>query len=126
MKPTYFDFTVENLPEAKHFFEHAFGWRLEKFPMPYEYYRIQAGPEDEPGIDGGIGAIADTPTAQGRPLTQVTIPVPDLDECIARIEELGGTVIEPKMPIPGIGWFAACAEPGGLLFGVMEADPEAK
>ena len=94
--------------------------------MPYDYYRIQAGAEDEPGIDGGIGAIADTPTVEGKPLTQVTIPVPSVDECIARIEEAGGRVIEPKMPIPGIGWFAACAEPGELLFGVMEADPEAR
>ena len=127
MKPTYFDFTVRDLDVAKSFFEEVFEWRLEKFPgMPYEYYRIQAGAENEPGIDGGIGAIADTPTAEGRPLTQVTIPVPSVDDYIARIEVAGGKVIESKMPIPGIGWFAACAEPGGLLFGIMEADPEAK
>jgi len=127
MKPSYFDFTVKDLDKAKSFFEHVFDWRLEKFPgMPYDYYRIQAGAEDEPGIDGGIGAIADTPTAEGRPLTQVTIPVSSVDDCIGLVEEAGGEVVEPKMPIPGIGWFAACAEPGGLLFGVMEADPEAK
>ncbi len=127
MKPTYFDFTVKDLNQAKLFFEHVFDWRLVKFPgMPYDYYRIQAGAENEPGIDGGIGAIADTPTAEGRPLTQVTIPVPSVDDCIARVEMAGGNVIEPKMPIPGIGWFAACAEPGGLLFGIMEADPEAQ
>ena len=87
--------------------------------MPYDYYRIQTGTENEPGIDGGIGAISDTPTAEGRPLTQVTIPVPSVDNCIARIENAGGRIIEPKMPIPGIGWFAACAEHGGLLFGVI-------
>lgn len=127
MKPTYFDFTVKDLDTAKSFFEHVFDWRFEKFPgMPYDYYRIQAGAEDEPGIDGGIGAIADTPAAQGKPLTLVTIPVSSVDDCIARVDEAGGKVIEPKMPIPGIGWFAACAEPGGLLFGVIEADPEAK
>ena len=127
MKPTYFDFTVKNLDEAKTFFEQVFNWRLEKFQgMPYDYYRIQAGTEDEPGIDGGIGAIADTATAQGKPLTQATIPVESVDDCIARVEKAGGKVIEPKMPIPGIGWFAACAEPGGLLFGVMETGPEAK
>ena len=40
--------------------------------MPYDYYRIQAGSENEPGINGGAGAIADTPTAEGKPLTQVT------------------------------------------------------
>jgi predicted enzyme related to lactoylglutathione lyase len=127
MKPTYFDFTVKDLGEARSFFERVFAWRFEKFPgMPYDYYRIQAGPQNEPGIDGGIGAIADTPTAQDSPLTQVTIPVSSVDECVARVEQAGGKVIEAKMPIPGIGWFAACAEPGGLLFGVMEADSTAK
>ena len=126
MKPTYFDFTVSNLTQAKTFFERVLNWRFDRFPMPYEYYRIQTGSEDEPGIDGGIGAIADTPTSGGKPLTQVTIPVPNLDECLARVKEQGGTIIEPKMPVPGIGWFAACAEPGGLLFGIIEADPDAK
>ena len=127
MKPSYFDFTVNDLDEAKSFFEHVFDWRLEKFPgMPYDYYRIQAGAEGEFGIDGGMGTIADTPTAKGQPLTQVTIPVPSVDDCIARVEEAGGKIVEPKRAIPGIGWFAACVEPGGLLFGVMEADPAAK
>ena len=126
MKPTYFDFTVKDLDQAKSFFEQVFDWKLEKFSgMRYDYYRIHAGAENEPGIDGGIGAIADTPTAAGKPLTQVTIPVPSVDDFVARVEEAGGKVIEPKMPIPGIGWFAGCAEPGGLLFGVMEMDANA-
>ena len=125
MKPAYFDFTVNDLSLAKTFFENVFGWRFERFPMPYEYYRILAGSDDEPGIDGGIGAIADTPTSGGRPLTQVTIPVTDLDRCVAQIEKGGGQIVEPKMPIPGIGWFAACTEPGGLLFGILQADPDA-
>ena len=127
MKPVYFDFTVKDLEKAKSFFEYVLDWRFEKFPgMPYDYYRIRAGAETDPGIDGGIGAIADTPTAEGRPLTQVTISVPRLDDCIARVERAGGRVIEPRTAIPGIGWLAACAEPGGLLFGLLEADPEAK
>jgi predicted enzyme related to lactoylglutathione lyase len=74
MKPAYFHFTVKDLAKAKTFFEHVFDWRFEKFPMPYDHYKIQAGAEQEPGI----------------------------------------------------GWLARCAEPGGLLFGVMEADPDAR
>lgn len=122
MKPTYFDFTVRDLGQARTFFERVFGWRFEKFPMPYEYYRIQAGPEGEPGIDGGIGALKDTPTAGGRPMTQVTVSVPDLDQSIAKVLESGGRVVEAKMQIPGIGWYATCAEPGGLLFGMIQVD----
>jgi predicted enzyme related to lactoylglutathione lyase len=126
MKPIYFDFTVGNLSAARRFFEQVFGWRFEKFPMPYEYYRIQAGAPDEAGIDGGIGQIGDTPISGGKPLTQVTVPVANLDEFIMRVQGSGGRVVEPKMPIPGIGWYATCAEPGGLVFGMIQPDPNAR
>ncbi len=125
MKPTYFDFTVQDIGAARRFFERVFNWRFERFPMPYEYYRIQAGNPDEPGIDGGIGAIADTTLSEGEPLTQITIPVPNLDEFIARVKASGGHVIEEKTPILGIGWYATCAEPGGLKFGIIQSEPSA-
>ncbi len=123
MKPTYFDFTVQNVVQAREFFEKVFGWRFERFPMPYEYYRIQAGPEGEPGIDGGMGEVKDAPIAGGRPMTQVTVQVEDLDEIIAKVQASGGRMVEPKIMIPGIGWYATCAEPGGLMFGVIQVDP---
>jgi len=126
MKPAYFDFTVEDISSARHFFERVFGWKFERFPMSYEYYRIQAGDPGEPGIDGGIGAIKDTQIAGGKPLTQVTIPVADLDQFISKVHDSGGKIIEAKMAIPGIGWYATCAEPGGLKFGMIEADPAAQ
>ncbi len=126
MKPTYFDLTVHDVSQALKFFEEIFGWKFEPFPMPYEYYRIQAGPEEEPGIDGGIGAVKDAPIANGMPMTQVTVPVANLDEVISKVQASGGRVIEPRMPIPGVGWYATCAEPGGLRFGIIQGDPTAK
>jgi len=125
MKPTYFDLTVHDVGKAKAFFEQVLGWRFEKFDMPYEYFRIQAGPSAEQGIDGGIGAIRDAPLSGGHPLTQVTIPVQDLEAVLASVVAAGGCVVEPRVPIPGIGWYATCAEPGGLKFGVIQEDPSA-
>lgn len=66
MKPTYFDFTVRDVARAKSFFETVLGWRFQNFDMPYEYHRIQAGRANEPGIDGGIGAIKDAPLSEVR------------------------------------------------------------
>jgi predicted enzyme related to lactoylglutathione lyase len=126
VKPTYFDLTVSDIGQARSFFEATLGWRFEKFDMPYEYYRITAGSESEPGIDGGIGAVKDTPLSEGRPMTQVTVPVANLNEVVARVVAHGGSIVEPRIPIPGIGWYATCAEPGGLKFGLIEADPAAK
>ena len=125
-KPTYFDLTVRDIGQARDFFESVLGWRFEKFQMPYEYYRIQAGPHGEPGIDGGIGATSDAHVAEGRPMTQVTIPVKNLDHTISLVRTHGGKVVEDKLPIPGIGWYATCAEPGGLKFGIIQADTNAK
>jgi predicted enzyme related to lactoylglutathione lyase len=126
VKPTYFDLTVSDVAQARAFFESVLGWRFEKFDMPYEYYRIQAGAESEPGIDGGMGSAKDTPLSEGRPMTQVTVPVTNLNDVLARVVANGGNIVEPRVPIPGIGWYATCAEPGGLKFGLIEADVSAK
>jgi uncharacterized protein len=65
------------------------------------------------------------PLAAGRSLAQLTVPVPDLDGVPARVLQAGGRQAEPRMPIPGVGWYATCAEPGGLCFGLIQADPSA-
>jgi predicted enzyme related to lactoylglutathione lyase len=122
MRPTYFDLTVKDVAATRAFFEKVLEWKFERFPMPYEYYRNTTGAPGEAGIDGGIGAIKDAPLARGRPVTQVTVEVRDLDDVLSRVAAGGGTVVEPRMPIPGIGWYATCAEPGGLLFGLVQVD----
>ena len=71
--------------------------------MPYEYYRIQVGPEDEAGIEGGVGSVKDAPLSEGRPMTQVTVPVTSLDYVFARVIGSGGSIVEQRVPIPGIG-----------------------
>ena len=125
MKPQYFDLTVMDVEAARRFFEACLGWRFVPFdPIP-GYYRIQAGSSNEPGIDGGIGAMKDFPQSEGRSLTLMTIPVPDVDDIISKVETNGGRIVEPKRSIPGIGWFCTCAEPGGLLFGVLQPHPGA-
>lgn len=126
MKPTYVDLTVPDVAQARVFFEKVLDWRFEKIDMPYEYYRIEAGPENEPGIDGGVGSVADAPLSDGRPMTQVTVPVADLNDVLARVVASGGSILEQRVVIPGIGWYATCTEPGGLKFGLIEADPSAK
>jgi uncharacterized protein len=125
MKPIYFDLSVADLAKARRFFEEALGWKFERFPMPYEYYRITAGPPGEAGIDGGIGQLADAGQATDLPMVNLVIPIPDLDSVVEKVTSCGGTVVEPRTPIPGIGWMATCAEPGGLRFGLLEADPNA-
>jgi uncharacterized protein len=59
-------------------------------------------------------------------MTQMTVTVPSVDEAVSKVLAGGGRILEPKMPIPGVGWYATCAEPGGLMFGMIEADATAR
>ena len=42
----------------------------------------------------------------------------------ARVKELGGEATDP-MPVPQMGWFAACTDPHGNEFGLWQTDPSA-
>ena len=78
------------------------------------------GAEGEPGIDGGL-------LRRSTPAQTVvnTVDVPDVDECVARVEQGGGRVVVPKMPVPGVGWLVHAQDPDGNTFGMMQSDPAA-
>jgi len=54
-----------------------------------------------------------------------TIDVQDLDAMLVKIMTHGGTIINPKMAIPGIGWFALFKDAEDNVFGLMQEDNEA-
>jgi predicted enzyme related to lactoylglutathione lyase len=53
------------------------------------------------------------------------VAVPSVDDATRKIVQAGGTVVAPKMAVPGVGWTAYFADPEGNAFGVMEFDPAA-
>ena len=55
-----------------------------------------------------------------------TIDVPDVNTCLAAIIDSGGTVLVPKMTLPGIGYLAYFKDPQGNIFGIITSDATAK
>jgi predicted enzyme related to lactoylglutathione lyase len=111
-------------PEAvQPFYQDVFGWKFQKFEGgPIEYWLITTGPDNEPGINGGI-----TRPREGQsPATLNTIAVELLDRTMKQIEQRGGKICVPKMAIPKIGWLAYAADPAGNVFGIIEPDVNAK
>lgn len=53
------------------------------------------------------------------------IGVADIDLYVARVRELGGAVVLPKMPVPGFGYLAVCTDTEGNLFGLWQENPGA-
>ena len=62
----------------------------------------------------------------GATRTVNSIEVSSVDEYLEGVRSNGGTVVVPKMSMPGMGYLAYCVDPDGLLFGVSQADPSAK
>src|SRR4051794_39952839 len=122
----HFEIHAEDPERAAHFYRSLFGWDITKWDGPAEYWVIRTGPADQPGINGGLvrrrGAIDGSAV-----LAYVcTIDVPALDGALAQAVGLGGTVALPKMPVPGVGWLAYVKDPDGNIFGMLQADAQAR
>jgi hypothetical protein len=105
-----------------------FGWSFNKWEGG-DYWLIHTGPEDKPGIHGGLmprrGPLPD-PNAAVNAFV-VTVDVEDIDAALERAAApgSGGMVAVPKMAVPGIGWVGYAKDPDGNIFGMMQEDPEA-
>ena len=54
-----------------------------------------------------------------------TVDADDLDGCLQRVQQHGGTVAVAKAAVPGVGWLAYCRDTEENIFGVMQPDSAA-
>jgi predicted enzyme related to lactoylglutathione lyase len=116
----HFEIPINDADRAVKFYKDVFGWKIEKWPGPTDYWLVNTGDEKSPGINGGLmkrGNVQHTTN---------TLGVDSVDASVTAVTKAGGKLIMPKMPIPGVGYFAYCEDPEGNLFGVMQADANAK
>lgn len=116
----HFEIDAENPENAKKFYESVFGWKIERWGGPMDYWLISTGESPEPGIDGALKRKDE----QSPPIN--TIGVPSVDDFLKKIEKNGGSILAPKSAIPGIGWFAMFKDPEGNVLGIMQDDKNAK
>lgn len=100
---------------------YSIAWLWINWGGPQEYWLVKTGPDDKPGINGGILRHQNT-----IPKTVNTVEVSSIEEFIEKITRNGGSVAMPKMAIPGVGYQAYCLDTEGNLFGIHKPDPAAK
>ena len=120
---THFETYTDNPEAVQPLYREIFGWKFQKFEGgPVEYWLITTGPDDQPGINGGM-----TRPREGQSLGTInTIAVASLDQTIKKIEQRGGKICVPKMAIPKVGWLVYAEDPAGNVFGIIEPDTNAK
>jgi len=110
----HFELPADDPDKLVEFYTDVFGWNIQKWDGPIEYYMVSTGPESEPGIDGAIMRRGNVQGAVN------TFGIGDIDAIIQKVVDYGGESVMPKEEIPGVGWFAYCSDPQGNLFGLME------
>jgi uncharacterized protein len=118
---THFEIPAEDTKRASEFYREVFGWKFTSWGGPEEYLLVETGPNSEPGINGGL-------MKKKHPQQPVvcTIEVEDINTYIKRIEHSGGVIVVDKQAVPGVGWLAYFKDTEGNIFGVWQANAEAK
>jgi len=115
----HFEIPSDQPEKTMKFFNDAFGWTFEKFGNE-DYWLVTTGDDKRPGINGGLMKKKD-------PLQPVvnSIEVENIDHSVKVVEQAGGKVVVPKMPIPTVGWLAYFTDPDGNIHGLYQNDPKA-
>ncbi|HXG77264.1 MAG TPA: VOC family protein [Gaiellaceae bacterium] len=115
-QPVHVEIPAADPAGALGFWGGLFGWQFQEYPgSPSGYHMTQLSEQ--------TGAAIYRADAGERGL-RVYFDVDDIGAGIARVRELGGTAGE-ALPVPSMGWFAHCQDPGGNEFGLWQTDPSA-
>jgi len=117
----WFEIPADDVERAKSFYGELFGWKIEKFPGPMEYWHIDTGGSD----DAPDGGLLKRQQAQPQGITNY-IGVTSVDESAAKVEHLGGKICLPKTAVPQMGYFVICQDPENNVFALWERNGGAK
>ena len=112
------DIAADDPERAVAFYEKVFGWTSRKLEGPMPYWLIATTPSAAGGQAVGAGvARREAPWQSVTP----TIDVASADDTAARITAAGGTIVQPKMLIPEVGYLVTFKDTEGNVFAVLEA-----
>jgi len=118
----HFEIPADDVETLRKFYSKLFGWKIEKTPGPIDYWMIQTVPVDKkgmpirPGVNGGM---MKRQQPEHKPVNYIAVE--SVDEYTKKIKALGGTVLVPKMEVPGIGWWALALDPEGNQFAILQS-----
>ena len=116
-RPVHFEILADKPETLAGFYRDVLGWQVSTWGGTEPYWLATTGPDSAPGINGAI-----MPRAFPQAVIN-TVEVESLAETLKKIEAAGGKKIQGPNEIPGVGTHAYCADPEGIIFGVLQPVP---
>jgi predicted enzyme related to lactoylglutathione lyase len=108
----HWELMVSDVDKAREFYSKVFDWEIDDVHFP-NYPLIKTG--ETPG-----GAFFAKPKQVPECALNTYFHVEDIESTLTRAMVLGATVVTPKTPIPGIGFWAVFADPDGIPIGLIQ------
>lgn len=107
------EIATSNPKESLEFYTSLFGWTAEEMPGG-GYHMLKSE-------DGEVAGLMDkSGQCDGPPLWISYVQVPDLENSLIRLEELGGKIMMGATPVEGRGQFSLVEDPQGGKFALWE------
>lgn len=117
---THFEIYAEEPAKLADFYRNVFGWEVEQMPG-INYWRIQIDSAEPKALHGGLTYRA-IPDLNG---WMLFVNVASLDDTVALVQKLGGSIVRTKIAVPKTAWVTIVADPSKNIFGVWQNDPTA-
>ena len=116
---THIEIPADDPQRAKTFYADVFGWSFADEVPRFEGYHLFTTPVGQEGMGGAIGKRGEMAPDDVR----AYIHVDSIDDTLPRLAERGGGVVQEKMEVPGMGWFAVFTDPEGNTLALWEEAP---
>jgi predicted enzyme related to lactoylglutathione lyase len=124
----YFEIPADDVARATRFYQSLLGWEIE--PAKDEHMDLEVlaemqyqvitlgGPKEGNLSEGGLYR-----RQTSEPILN-HVEVENINEVLGRVEELGGTIVMPKMKITGVGLNAIIRDTEGNTIGLLQPTME--
>lgn len=116
---THIEIPADDTERARHFYTELFGWQYAPEAPGFEGYHMFQTSAGDDGMAGAIGKRGQMAPEKLR----VYVNVDSIDATAAKVAGLGGTVVEGKAEVPGMGWYAVLNDTEGNEIALWESNP---
>jgi uncharacterized protein len=106
---SWFEIAGKDASKTQDFYRKLFDWEINA-DNPIRYGEVAHVGN---GIGGGVHAVGDSPG------TTIYVQVDDLDEALAKVNELGGKTVQEPADVPGGPKIAQFTDPAGNQIGLL-------
>ena len=121
---SYFEVPADDIMRAKKFYTEILGWDFMPTRVPgmqVEYWNISTGKSRKDTLN--MGGLYQRKESSSRMLMYALVD--DMDTALARVEQLGGKIISPKMTLETVGALVTVIDSEGNLIGLWEREKRA-